>query len=88
MSVIAAIGLAALRRQTAEEFPEARSGAAPAAAKERASRALKAVQSARRREPTAVPANGGAAPPPPVVTEPPDRLSSSSGSRPCTTRAC
>jgi Short C-terminal domain len=49
MIVLAALGTAALRRQTVEEFPEATAGSASARARERASAALRAMQERRAR---------------------------------------
>ncbi|HWH95153.1 MAG TPA: SHOCT domain-containing protein, partial [Baekduia sp.] len=48
MIVLAVAGMAALRRQVAAEFPEVQPGSARVALQARASRALHAVQVARR----------------------------------------
>jgi hypothetical protein len=54
MIILAFAGTAALRRQVADEFPEAEAGAARIALQDRAARAMHAVQAARR--PAAPPA--------------------------------
>jgi hypothetical protein len=55
MIILAFAGMAALRRQVAAEFPAAEAGAARAAIQDRATRALHAVQGARRPRPADAP---------------------------------